>query len=209
MTEERRYAKTAFSLEQESGVSAHDFGQVLVSRQPSAMHHAPSPEAPPAARCSLRHAHTHAHATATTRHAAPRHPEHHPATLSPPSPRRQDLAYIRELALEGDYANLRLVLEPLKPSLTPNEAQIAAFAIGKQEFLELLMAGGGGGGGGGGGSGGGSGDGTSSSARVEELVECLKPLEGLCIPDEFNMLCYALTLPALTDLPEYGAYMYC
>jgi len=139
--EERSYAESAFTLERESGVNAHEFGQ--------------------------------------------------------------DMAYIREFVLGGDYVNLRQLLSTLKKSLGPSEAQRIEFAVGKQEFLELLVAG----------SAqseasGSHGDAgrhsSSSTARVEELVNSLKPLEGLCSADEFNMLCYALTLPALTDLPEYA-----
>ena len=42
--------------------------------------------------------------------------------------------------------------------------------------------------------------------EVSELVEALTALEPLCTREEFNALCYALTLPDVTRYLAGGSY---
>eukprot|EP00743_Colponemidia_sp_Colp-15_P004540 GILK01004894.1.p1 GENE.GILK01004894.1~~GILK01004894.1.p1 ORF type:complete len:854 (+),score=139.34 GILK01004894.1:105-2666(+) len=98
----------------------------------------------------------------------------------------KETAFCRSLVLDGQWEDAENFLKPLqnRPGF---DFKKVLFEIRKQRFLELL-------------------DNQSLSPAVTELVDGLKDLEDKCSKEEFNGLCYCLTLERLTDHPDYKTW---
>ena len=123
------------------------------------------------------------------------------ATPPPLPPTNQDVAFLRELILDGRWEDVEIVVAPLA-GRTGFDAAGVLFAARRQRFLELFsgrLVGGSGGGSGEGGDGGG--------ATVLSLVSALRAAEGVA-PNKaaFNELTYTLTLPSVNDHPQFARW---
>ena len=101
-------------------------------------------------------------------------------------PRRccsQDLLFLRNLVLDGRWEDAQAFVKPFAAKPAAAEAGFdvgkVMFALRRQKFLELLGGG-------------------EARPEVMELVDGLKQLEPHCSKEEFNNLCYCLTLTTLT-----------
>ena len=122
----------------------------------------------------------------------------------PPGDFSSDIAFLRSLILSGQWDDVVAFVAPLVGEARGaaggggDDAGAAARArvlheVRRQQFLEMV-AGADAGGRGGGGVGGGGGGSAASAPDVAALVRQLKLLEGTCSRDEYNGLCYLLTL---------------
>ncbi|CAD5208803.1 unnamed protein product [Bursaphelenchus xylophilus] len=106
----------------------------------------------------------------------------------------EDVLFLRQLIIDGQWDNALDFVEPLKDS--PNFDQRAfTYLIIKYKFFELLcikqepgpMQ--------------------ENDFAVEELVECLKQLEHICpTPEDYRHLCALLTLPKLSDHADFKSW---
>ncbi|CBX33080.1 Protein CBG12640 [Caenorhabditis briggsae] len=102
-----------------------------------------------------------------------------------------DILFLRQLILDGQWDNALDFVEPLKPV---KEFDFGAFRynITKYKFFELLcvkLE---------------PGPLHDNDFAVEELVECLKDLEHICpSPEDYRHLCALLTLPKLSDHDDF------
>ncbi|PIC52303.1 hypothetical protein B9Z55_002463 [Caenorhabditis nigoni] len=102
-----------------------------------------------------------------------------------------DILFLRQLILDGQWDNALDFVEPLKPV---KEFDFGAFRynITKYKFFELLcvkLE---------------PGPLHDNDFAVEELVECLKDLEHICpSPEDYRHLCALLTLPKLSDHEDF------
>ena len=97
-----------------------------------------------------------------------------------------DLMFLRALILDGQWRDAENFIKPL--ALQPHDqfdAPRVLFEIRRQRFLELV-------------------DGRDHEAATSALADGLKQLEGKCSKEEFNKLCYCLTLEQLSDHPDYA-----
>lgn len=105
-------------------------------------------------------------------------------TVLPRAP--QDLLFLRNLVLDGRWEDAQAFVKPFAAKPAAAEAGFdvgkVMFALRRQKFLELL-------------------GGAEARPEVMELVEGLKQLEPHCSKEEFNNLCYCLTLTTLTGAP--------
>ncbi|VDN06007.1 unnamed protein product [Thelazia callipaeda] len=102
-----------------------------------------------------------------------------------------DLLFLRQLILDGQWDNALDFVEPLQD--LPNfDLRLFRYYITKYKYFELLcikqepgpMH--------------------DNDFTVEELVECLKDLEHICpTPEDFRGLCALLTLPKLSDHVDF------
>eukprot|EP00656_Telonema_subtile_P015249 TRINITY_DN1796_c0_g1_i4.p1 TRINITY_DN1796_c0_g1~~TRINITY_DN1796_c0_g1_i4.p1 ORF type:complete len:615 (-),score=138.68 TRINITY_DN1796_c0_g1_i4:686-2530(-) len=95
----------------------------------------------------------------------------------------RELSFIRSLILDGRWSDAEKFIEPLKQSPKFDYDQVL-FELRRQKFLELL-------------------DNQALTPAVMELVDGLKELEGQCSQDEFNTLCYCLTLGSLKEHKDF------
>lgn len=91
--------------------------------------------------------------------------------------------FLRNLLMEGAFEDALAFLKPLEHHHV-FDYQRAVFLVKKQRFLEMVAA-------------------ERLSPAVVELVDGLKELEPCCSKEEFNTLCYCLSLKKLQDHPEY------
>eukprot|EP00946_MAST-07B_sp_MAST-7B-sp1_P001202 g1202.t1 len=98
-----------------------------------------------------------------------------------------DLMFLRGLILDGAWRDAENFVMPLARSQPPEQFDAARvlFEIRRQRFLELV-------------------DGHDHDAATTALADGLKQLEAKCSREEFNKLCYCLTLENLTDHPDYA-----
>ncbi|CAN0165344.1 unnamed protein product [Scytosiphon promiscuus] len=97
----------------------------------------------------------------------------------------EDAAFLRALVLDGRWEDAITLIEPLRPGTTVHKR--ACFEIQKQAFLEQLEN---------------KGEGDNATA----LVKALHELEPGSSTEEFNDLCYCLTLPGLRSHPDYASW---
>jgi hypothetical protein len=100
-----------------------------------------------------------------------------------------DLDFLRDLILDGQWEDAENFVNPLQKKNQGSEFDFdgVMFQLRKQRFLELV-------------------DGKDQEGAVLELTAGLKALEGSCSREEFNKLCYCLTLESLTDHPDYASW---
>ncbi|VDP19929.1 unnamed protein product [Heligmosomoides polygyrus] len=102
-----------------------------------------------------------------------------------------DLLFLRQLILDGQWDNALDFVEPLK-SVPDFDFREFRYTITKYKFFELLcvkLE---------------PGPLHDNDFAVEELVECLKDLEHICpTPEDYRHLCALLTLPKLSDHAEF------
>ena len=100
-----------------------------------------------------------------------------------------DLDFLRELVLDGQWEDAENFVSPLRKKAGESgfNFERVMFELRKQRFLELV-------------------DGKDQEGAVLELTAGLKELEGRCSKEEFNKLCYCLTLESLSDHPDYSAW---
>eukprot|EP00762_Andalucia_godoyi_P002138 ANDGO_02522.mRNA.1 Vegetative incompatibility protein HET-E-1 len=98
----------------------------------------------------------------------------------------QELLFLRSLVLEGAWDDVCAFLSPLQTRVD-FDYKAALFAVKKQKFLEMLSS-------------------EKLSPAVVELVDGLKELEDKCSREEFNSLCYVLTLKKLQDHPDFSTW---
>ncbi|XGW22774.1 hypothetical protein V3C99_005192 [Haemonchus contortus] len=102
-----------------------------------------------------------------------------------------DLLFLRQLILDGQWDNALDFVEPLK-SVQDFDFRQFRYTITKYKFFELLcvkLE---------------PGPLHDNDFAVEELVECLKDLEHICpSPEDYRQLCALLTLPKLSDHADF------
>jgi hypothetical protein len=102
-----------------------------------------------------------------------------------------DMLFVRQLILEGQWDDAIEFVEPLK-SLEDFDFNTFLYVIYKHKFLELLCI---------------KSDTTGAlnyELTVEELVQCMNKLEEVCSSkEEYNALCLLLTLPKLSEHASY------
>ncbi|CAD6195503.1 unnamed protein product [Caenorhabditis auriculariae] len=102
-----------------------------------------------------------------------------------------DLLFLRQLILDGQWDNALDFVEPLK-SVKDFDFTDFRYNITKYKFFELLcvkLE---------------PGPLHDNDFAVEELVECLKDLEHICpTPEDYRQLCALLTLPKLSDHADF------
>lgn len=102
-----------------------------------------------------------------------------------------DLLFLRQLILDGQWDDVIDFIQPLSSVETFNYTKFQ-YIIMKHKYLELLCI-------------------KSEPSvmqnydfTVEEVVKCLNSLESLCVSKEdYNNLCLLLTIPKISDHPEY------
>ncbi|PAV85819.1 hypothetical protein WR25_11345 [Diploscapter pachys] len=103
-----------------------------------------------------------------------------------------DLLFLRQLILDGQWDNALDFVEPLK-GLETFDFRNFKYNVTKYKFFELLcvkLE---------------PGPLQDNDFAVEELVECLKELEHVCSsPEEYRQLCALLTLPKLSDHADFN-----
>uniref|UniRef100_A0A8R1I108 CTLH domain-containing protein n=1 Tax=Caenorhabditis japonica TaxID=281687 RepID=A0A8R1I108_CAEJA len=102
-----------------------------------------------------------------------------------------DLLFLRQLILDGQWDNALDFVEPLK-SVKEFDFGSFRYNVTKYKFFELLcvkLE---------------PGPLHDNDFAVEELVECLKDLEHICpSPEDYRHLCALLTLPKLSDHEDF------
>ncbi|CAB3408831.1 unnamed protein product [Caenorhabditis bovis] len=102
-----------------------------------------------------------------------------------------DVLFLRQLILDGQWDNALDFVEPLK-SVKEFDFQSFRYNLTKYKFFELLcvkLE---------------PGPLHDNDFAVEELVECLKDLEHICpSPEDYRHLCALLTLPKLSDHDDF------
>ncbi|CAI5440008.1 unnamed protein product [Caenorhabditis angaria] len=105
-----------------------------------------------------------------------------------------DLLFLRQLILDGQWDNALDFVEPLK-SCKEFDFRSFRYNITKYKFFELLcvkLE---------------PGPLHDNDFAVEELVECLKDLEHICpTPEDYRQLCALLTLPKLSDHDDFKSW---
>lgn len=102
-----------------------------------------------------------------------------------------DMLFLRQLILDGQWDDVIDFIQPLSSVETFNYTKFQ-YIIMKHKYLELLCI-------------------KSEPSvmqnydfTVEEVVKCLNSLESLCVSKEdYNNLCLLLTIPKISDHPEY------
>lgn len=102
-----------------------------------------------------------------------------------------DMLFLRQLILDGQWDDVIDFIQPLGSIETFNYTKFQ-YIIMKHKYLELLCI-------------------KSEPSvmqnydfTVEEVVKCLNSLESLCVSKEdYNNLCLLLTIPKISDHPEY------
>lgn len=102
-----------------------------------------------------------------------------------------DMLFLRQLILDGQWDDVIDFIQPLSSIETFNYTKFQ-YIIMKHKYLELLCI-------------------KSEPSvmqnydfTVEEVVKCLNSLESLCVSKEdYNNLCLLLTIPKISDHPEY------
>lgn len=102
-----------------------------------------------------------------------------------------DMLFLRQLILDGQWDDVIDFIQPLGSIDTFNYTKFQ-YIIMKHKYLELLCI-------------------KSEPSvmqnydfTVEEVVKCLNSLESLCVSKEdYNNLCLLLTIPKISDHPEY------
>lgn len=102
-----------------------------------------------------------------------------------------DMLFLRQLILDGQWDDVIDFIQPLNSVETFNYTKFQ-YIIMKHKYLELLCI-------------------KSEPSvmqnydfTVEEVVKCLNSLESLCVSKEdYNNLCLLLTIPKISDHPEY------
>ncbi|XP_062567711.1 WD repeat-containing protein 47-like isoform X1 [Saccostrea cucullata] len=102
-----------------------------------------------------------------------------------------DMLFLRQLILDGQWDDVIDFIQPLSSIETFNYTRFQ-YIIMKHKYLELLCI-------------------KSEPSvmqnydfTVEEVVKCLNSLESLCVSKEdYNNLCLLLTIPKISDHPEY------
>ncbi|CAD5206137.1 unnamed protein product [Bursaphelenchus okinawaensis] len=106
----------------------------------------------------------------------------------------EDILFLRQLIIDGQWDNALDFVEPLKDSSTFDKRAFTYLII-KYKFFELLcikqepgpMQ--------------------ENDFAVEELVECLKQLEHVCPTlEDYRQLCALLTLPKLSDHADFKSW---
>uniref|UniRef100_A0A915C5R0 WD repeat-containing protein 47 n=1 Tax=Parascaris univalens TaxID=6257 RepID=A0A915C5R0_PARUN len=102
-----------------------------------------------------------------------------------------DVLFLRQLVLDGQWDNAMDFVEPLK-DLPDFDIRAFRYNITKYKYFELLCIKQE------------PGPLHDNDFTVEELVECLKDLEHICpSPEDFRGLCALLTLPKLSDHVDF------
>ncbi|XP_056011335.1 WD repeat-containing protein 47-like isoform X4 [Ostrea edulis] len=102
-----------------------------------------------------------------------------------------DMLFLRQLILDGQWDDVIEFIQPLSSIETFNYTKFQ-YIIMKHKYLELLCI-------------------KSEPSvmqnydfTVEEVVKCLNNLESVCVSKEdYNNLCLLLTIPKISDHPEY------
>ena len=95
----------------------------------------------------------------------------------------KEIDFLYDLIMDGRFEDAEKFISPLKPRPEFNHTRVL-FEIRKEKFLEALE--------------------NSDSPNLQELVTALKEIESLSNKEEFNTLCYCLSLNKITDHPEYS-----
>jgi WD repeat-containing protein 47 len=95
----------------------------------------------------------------------------------------KEIDFLYDLIMEGRFEDSEKFIAPLRSRSEFNYTKVL-FEIRKQKFLEALE--------------------NSESPNLQELVIALKEIESLSNKEEFNTLCYCLSLNKITDHPDYS-----
>jgi WD40 repeat protein len=95
----------------------------------------------------------------------------------------KEIDFLYDLLMEGRFDDAEKFISPLRSRPEFNYTKVL-FEIRKEKFLEALE--------------------NSESPNLQELVSALKEIESLSSKEEFNNLCYCLSLNKITDHPDYS-----
>ena len=94
----------------------------------------------------------------------------------------KEIDFLYDLLMEGRFDDAEKFISPLRSRSEFNYTRVL-FEIRKERFLEALE--------------------NSDSPNLQDLVTDLKEIESLSNKEEFNNLCYCLSLNKITDHPDY------
>ncbi|CAI2387000.1 unnamed protein product [Moneuplotes crassus] len=92
----------------------------------------------------------------------------------------KEIKFFRNLIIEGQWEDAENFLQPLKLKKNFNHNAVV-FELRRQKFLEMV----------------------DQNESYKTYVKALKDLEELCPKEEFNSLCYCLTISSLNEHPDY------
>lgn len=95
----------------------------------------------------------------------------------------KEIDFLYDLLMDGRFEDAEKFITPLNSRPEFNYSQVL-FEIRKEKFLESLE--------------------NSDSPNLQELVAALKEIESISNKEEFNALCYCLSLNKITDHPDYA-----
>lgn len=95
----------------------------------------------------------------------------------------KEIDFLYDLIIEGRFEDAEKFISPLRSRSEFNHTRVL-FEIRKEKFLEALE--------------------NSETPNLQDLVAELKEIESLSNKEEFNTLCYCLSLNKITDHPEYS-----
>ena len=101
-----------------------------------------------------------------------------------------DILFLRDLVLDGEWEAILIFAQPFE-GINEFDSRQFRYLVLKQKFMEVLYFKSGFGG-------------NSTSYSIEDLIKCLNQLEEDC-PNkaEYSKLCWLLTVPNLSEQPEY------
>ena len=101
-----------------------------------------------------------------------------------------DILFLRDLVLDGEWEAILIFAQPFE-GIDGFDSKQFRYLVLKQKFMEVLYFKSGFGG-------------NSTSYSIEDLIKCLNQLEEDC-PNktEYSKLCWLLTVPNLSEQPEY------
>lgn len=95
----------------------------------------------------------------------------------------KEIDFYYDLIMDGRFEDAENFIEPVESSNKTSYNSLM-YSIRKQKFLEALES--------------------SANPELENLVIWLKDLEAIADRDDFNNLCYCLSLNKITDHPDYS-----
>ena len=94
----------------------------------------------------------------------------------------KELDFFYDLLMDGRFEDAEQFIQPLKSRSETNYKNVL-YQLRKQNFLEMLES--------------------SNTPELDHLVTNLKSIEDLATKEDFNTLCYCLSLNKITDHPDY------
>mmetsp|Transcript_12878 Transcript_12878/g.18816 ORF Transcript_12878/g.18816 Transcript_12878/m.18816 type:complete len:657 (+) Transcript_12878:11-1981(+) len=94
----------------------------------------------------------------------------------------REIDFFYDLIMDGRFEDAEKFINPLK-SRSEDSHNKVVYLLRKERFLEALE--------------------TSNDPKLDDLIGWLKEIESVAIREDYNNLCYCLSLNKITDSPEY------